>query len=73
MFLVIWTTKAAEINQGGYILDGEEYKDHWIATDTYKEAEETFADLQTVDDVYSISICKPIKSTEPHFVEDLDE
>ena len=58
MFLVVWTTKVAE----------GEYEDHYMAHDTYNEAEETFADLQTLDDVYSISICKPIKSTEAHFV-----
>lgn len=63
MFLVVWTTRIAE----------DEYEDHWIAADTYKEAEETFADLQTLDDVYSITICQPVKSTEPHFVENLDE
>jgi len=68
MFLVVWTTKVAEIVQSSYILDGELYEDHWIATDTYKEAEETFADLQKLDDVYSITICQPVKSTEPHFV-----
>jgi len=58
MFLVIWTTKVAE----------NEYEDHWMAHDTYNGADEMFKDLQTLDDVYSISICQPVKSTEPHFV-----
>ena len=76
MFLVVWTTVVSgeEIARSSLCqLNAVEYEDHWIATDTYKEAEETFADLQTLDDVYSITICQPVKSTEAHFVEDLDE
>lgn len=58
MFLVVWTTKVA---------DGE-YEDHYMTHDTYNSADDMFRDLQTLDDVYSISICQPVKSTEPHYV-----
>ena len=61
MFLVVWTTRLAE---GEY----DEYEDHWIAHESYVDAEATFEDLIKLDDVHSATICQPVKSTEAHYV-----
>lgn len=54
MFVVVWT--------------GKDDRDHWKAFDIERLAVEYYEALIEQDMVYTASICKPIKSTEAHYV-----
>ena len=54
MFLVVWTSKSD--------------RDLWKAFDTERQAIEYYEALIEHDIVFTASVCKPIKSTEAHYV-----
>lgn len=60
MFLVLWS-----VDRGMNLLKMERViEDHWLAFDTYAEAEGFYEDLVKQDDTYTASIARPIKSTD---------
>ena len=54
MYLVCW------------MIDG---MDHWIVTESKTEAMRRFNKLRQMDDVYTVSVCVPIASTDYDTVE----
>jgi hypothetical protein len=61
MFLVVWTKKIRDEDYPEEDWSGE---DHWMTYDTYKEAEDWFNELLAMDDVYTVTIAQPVKSTD---------
>jgi hypothetical protein len=60
MFLVVWS-----VDHGMNFLRMErEITDHWLACETYLEAEEVYEDLIDKEDTYTASIAQPIKATD---------
>jgi hypothetical protein len=57
MFLVVWTTKHGE-DQDPW------FKDHWVAEESYVDAEKTYEGLLDDAQVYVASICRVEKSTD---------
>ena len=67
MYIVCLTTKRKSKN----LLPNEgEYHSDWMAFDTLEEAQEMYRKLFHRKDLYTANICKPIESTEPHYLEE---
>lgn len=62
MWILCWTTKK----------DGC-YKDYYTVLESLSDAATAYDNVTSQTEVYSASICKPIVSTEPHYVKDLEQ
>jgi hypothetical protein len=58
MLILCWTTK----------LDGL-FVDHYTTFETLDTAQRAYDLIRADDNCYSASLCKPIISTEPHYLE----
>lgn len=52
-YILVWTDRV----EGQFI-------DHWAAYETLEQAQQDYAALSGFDDTWSISLCKPILSTD---------
>ena len=70
MYIVCLTTKRKSKN----LLPTEyEYHSDWQAFDTLEEAQELYRRLFNRKDLYTTTICEPIESTEPTYLEPKEE
>ena len=70
MYIVCLTTKRKSKN----LLPNEyEYHSDWQAFDTLEEAQELYRRLFKRKGLYTATICKPIESTEPTYLEPEEE
>ena len=70
MYIVCLTTKRKSKN----LLPTEyEYHSDWQAFDTLEEAQELYRRLFNRKDLYTATICKPIESTEPTYLDEPKE
>ena len=65
MYIVCLTVKMKKEN---ILPDEYEYHSDWTAVETLGEAQSIYNDLTKRNDMYSVTICKPIESTEAHYV-----
>ena len=66
MYIVCLTTKRKSKN----LLPNEyEYHSDWQAFDTLEEAQELYRRLFNRKDLYTATICEPIESTEPTYLD----
>tara|TARA_Y100000310_G_scaffold136044_1_gene134962 strand:+ start:296 stop:505 length:210 start_codon:yes stop_codon:yes gene_type:complete len=66
MYIVCFTTQRKSKN----LLPNEvEHHSDWGAFETLKEAQATYNKLFKRKDLYSATICKPVESTDPHYLE----
>ena len=66
MFIVCYTTQRESKN----LLPNEvEYHSDWMAFDTLEEAQEEYRKLFNRKNLYTATICKPIESTEPTYLD----
>ena len=67
MYIVCFTTQRKSKN----LLPNEvEHHSDWGAFETLEEAQEMYRKLFHRKDLYTATICKPIESTEPHYLEE---
>lgn len=59
MFLVVWTDC-----YDGDVGKQPVFADHWLAFETYLEAEESYKKLNSFDEIHSVSLCGCILSTD---------
>ena len=70
MYIVCLTTKRKSKN----LLPNEvEYHSDWQAFETLEEAQELYRRLLNRKDLYTATICEPIESTEPTYLEPKEE
>ena len=62
-WLVVWSYIYEQPFDPRYT-NGKEIIDHWIATDTYQEAETKYEKLLKDPNIYAASIAAPVKSTD---------
>ena len=67
MYIVCYTLKMKKKN-----LLPEEYEFHsdYQAIELLGEARLVYNNIQARDDMYSVTICKPIESTEAHYIKE---
>ena len=65
MYIVCLTTVMKKEN---LLPEENEFHSDWVAVETLSEAKSIYKDILKRNDVYSITICKPIESTEAHYV-----
>ena len=70
MYIVCFTTKRKSKN---LLPDEYEYHSDWKAFDTLEEAQAEYRKLFHRKNLYSVTICKPIESTEPTYLDELKE
>ena len=70
MYLVCYTTERKSKN---LLPDEVEYHSDWGAFETLKEAQELYRKLFNRKDLYTATICKPIESTEPTYLDTKEE
>ena len=66
MYIVCYTIK---IKKKNLLPEEYEFRSDWTAVETLGEAESAYNDIFKRDDVYSVTLCKPIESTEAHYTE----
>lgn len=67
MYIVCFTTQRKSKN----LLPNEvEYHSDWIACETLEEAQEEYRKLFNRKGLYTATICKPIESTEPTYLDE---
>ena len=67
MYIVCFTTQRKSKN----LLPNEiEYHSDWMAYDTIEEAQEEYRKLFHRKNLYTATICKPIESTEPTYLDE---
>ena len=67
MYIVCFTTQRKSKN----LLPNEvEHHSDWGAFETLKEAQKMYRRLRYRKDLYTATICKPIESTEAHYVKE---
>jgi len=59
-WLVLWTVKVKDFTS----LEGYRYYDHWIARDSYSDAQKEYRKLCNLETTYSASVCLPVDSTD---------
>ena len=70
MYIVCYTTERKSKN----LLPNEvEYHSDWVAFDTLDEAQAEYRKLFNRKGLYTATICKPIESTEPTYLEPKEE
>ena len=70
MYIVCFTTERKSKN----LLPNEvEYHSDWVAFDTLDEAQAEYRKLFNRKGLYTATICKPIESTEPTYLEEPKE
>tara|TARA_R100000008_G_C3586279_1_gene172610 strand:- start:2755 stop:2982 length:228 start_codon:yes stop_codon:yes gene_type:complete len=70
MYIVCYTTQRESKN----LLPNEvEYHSDWMAFDTLEEAQEEYRKLFRRKNLYTATICKPIESTEPTYLDESKE
>ena len=70
MYIVCLTTKRKSKN----LLPNEyEYHSDWQAFETLEEAQKLYRSLFNRKDLYTATICKPIESTEPTYLDEPKE
>jgi len=70
MYIVCYTTERKSKN----LLPNEvEYHSDWMAFDTLDEAQVEYRKLFNRKGLYTATICKPIESTEPTYLEEPKE
>ena len=65
MYIVCLTTVMKKEN---VLPEVGEFHSDWVAVETLSEAKSIYKDILKRNDVYSITICKPIESTEAHYL-----
>jgi hypothetical protein len=58
MIILCWTT-----SRGGLLVD------HFTTFETLEDGQRAYDLISKDDNVYSASLCKPIASTEPHYLD----
>ena len=70
MYIVCYTAQRKSKN----LLPNEvEYHSDWMAFDTLEEAQEEYRKLFHRKNLYTVTICKPIESTEPTYLDEPKE
>ena len=70
MYIVCYTTQRKSKN----LLPNEvEYHSDWMAFDTLEEAQAEYRKLFHRKNLYTVTICKPIESTEPTYLDEPKE
>ena len=70
MYIVCFTTQRKSKN----LLPNEvEYHSDWMGFDTLEEAQAEYRKLFHRKDLYTVTICKPIESTEPTYLDEPKE
>ena len=57
----------------GLVPDEYEFHSDYSAVDTLEKASFVYKDILKRDDLYSATICKPIESTEAHYLKETNE
>ena len=67
MYIVCLTVKMKKEN---ILPDEYEYHSDWAVFETLKEAEVVYNNLLNRKNMYTATICKPIESTEAHYLKE---
>ena len=70
MYIVCFTTKRKSKN---LLPDEYEYHSDWMAFDTLEGAQAEYKKLFHRKNLYTVTICKPIESTEPTYLDEPKE
>ena len=70
MYIVCLTTRRKSKN---LLPNDVEYHSDWGAFDTLEEAQAEYRKLFHRKDLYTVTICKPIESTEPTYLDEPKE
>jgi len=66
MYIICRTLR---VKKKGLLTDEYEFWSDYQAIETLEKAQFIYKDILKRDDVYSVTICKPIESTEAHYLE----
>jgi len=70
MYIVCFTTK----RKSNHLLPTEyDYRSDYTVVETLEDAQVIYRDLFHRDDLYSATICKPVESTEPTYLNEPKE
>ena len=70
MYIVCFTTQSKSKN----LLPNEvEYHSDWAVFETLKDAATVYNNLLNRKDLYTATICSPVESTDPHYLENPKE
>ena len=67
MYIVCYTIR---IKKKNLLPEEYEYHSDWTAVETSSEAKSIYNNMFKRDNLYSATICKPIESTEAHYIEE---
>ena len=70
MYIICLTLRLKKKDIAGMYIDDYEFWSDYQAVDTLEKAQFIYSDMLKRDDLYSATICKPIESTEPHYMKE---